>query len=242
MFQITQHDSDIEMVPFSKIGSTHSGKYPKIMRCPYCKTHTDSGYTDKRFFRLSDKFTFFVVVQRCTCCDKLFAGMYTIENGIAGTLGAYPTAAAVDDVDPILADCSPRFAELYQQANACYARGYIDLAGMGFRAALECLVKDFAIKYKNIPKTKAADKHLDKAISEYLGDIPLRNAADVVRMLGNDYSHFKRKYENYDIETLLDYMNTLCSLLIMHIKALNPPLHRSNGNPPAVPHPETSTE
>lgn len=242
MFRPVEQDSSTKMVPFSTIGSTYNGQYLKIMRCPYCKTHTDSGYTDKHFFRLSDKSTFFVVAQQCTCCNKLFAGLYMIENGIPGTLGSYPTAMEVNDVDPILAQCSPHFAELYKQANACYTRGFYDLAGMGFRAALECLVKDFAIKCKGISPDEAAKAGLSEAIKNYLGKDALINAADVVRYLGNDYTHYQRKYEDYDIDTLLDYMNVLCSLLIVQIKALNPPLRRPSKNPPAVSHPETSTE
>ncbi len=216
-----------KLVEFSEIGSSHNGKFPRLMLCPYCKTFVSGGYTDKHFIPINNETTFFTLAQKCAFCDGTFVATYVIKNKATTFLSSFPVIKDESDVDHILAGCSPRFADLYKQSYMCYTNQQFDLAAMGFRSALECLVKDFAIEFLNIPKDEVIKKSLFQAIAEYLKDVELVKSADVVRMLGNDYTHYQRKFTDHDIETLKDYMDILCALLKYKIKALNPPVQSS---------------
>ena len=98
---------------------------------------------------------------------------------------------------------------MYNQALQCEKNGNFELAAVGFRAALEILVKDYAIKELKIDSETVSGKTLFNAIGEYLDEKPLVTSADVIRILGNDYAHYERKYPEHDFEILKEYMERI---------------------------------
>lgn len=191
--------------PMVEIEASGAETFPKLMLCPHCGNPTDSNYAGKHFFVLNDKTkeNFFVLGMKCKICKNVFVAEYVIKNRKVEFINSFPPLKDKQVViDKVLFECSPRFASLYQQSSKCYAQGLTDLAAMGFRSALECLIKDFAIKYTNAPENRVAKMSLSDVIIEFLDEKSIVNSADMVRLLGNDYTHFKRKYEEYDVETL----------------------------------------
>ena len=64
------------------------------------------------------------------------------------------------------------------------------------------------------------------AIAEYLPDVDMSNCADVVRILGNDNTHYERDYENIDFSVLKQYLNIFIDMIDVQIKVENPPVTR----------------
>ncbi len=126
----------------------------------------------------------------------------------------------------ILESVSPRFISSYNQALRAEIRGDIELAAIGYRQALECLVKDYAINECGADKEKVVKTKLFDAISEYLGEKDLVSAADVVRILGNDYAHYERKYPQHDFELLKRYMEIFIKLAETKMLIAHPPVSR----------------
>lgn len=209
------------------INNTHyiDGQYEKPMSCPYCGVFTDAQAKKADFFPLTGEQTAVVVTFKCTRCNKQFIAVYIKENHCY-TLNTIIPIAENDEVHEGLKEVSPEFERIHQQAYRAELRGDIDLAAIGYRTALEVLVKDFAIKVLGEKEEEVARKKLAQAIEDYSGSIELLSTSDVVRMLSNDYTHYLKKYENISFETLKHYYNVTIAAFGMRYDARHPPVHR----------------
>lgn len=97
---------------------------------------------------------------------------------------------------------SPLYVEVSGQAVAAEAYGLDQIAGVGFRKALEFLVKDFCVS-KNPGKAEEIKKSLlGTCISEFVDDTNVKQCAKLATWLGNDETHYVRKWEEKDIRDL----------------------------------------
>lgn len=99
---------------------------------------------------------------------------------------------------------SPRFVEIYQQALTSEYLGLHQLTGIGLRKSLEFLVKDYAISLNPDKAGLIATKPLAACIAEYISDNNVRECAKRAAWLGNDETHFARRWEDRDIDDLKD--------------------------------------
>ncbi len=105
---------------------------------------------------------------------------------------------------------SPTFAEVYNQALVSEAFELSQLTGIGLRKALEFLIKDFAItridededEEKKKKEEKIRAMFLGPCINEYINDPRLKATAHRASWLGNDETHYTRRWEDKDIKDL----------------------------------------
>lgn len=126
----------------------------------------------------------------------------------------------------ILSQISPRFILSYNQALRAESVGDIELSAIGYRQALECLIKDYAITELNADKNTVIKQSLFEAIEIYLKESELISVADVVRILGNDYAHYDRKYPQHDFKLLKTYMDIFIKMIEAKILIAHPPVSR----------------
>lgn len=201
-------------------------KYNKVSTCPYCGISTDATQVslyplDITNGRIVD------VTYKCTSCDKIFHVSYKkfTEEENYQPFSVFPNFTGRKFSEHIT-NTSSRFVKLYNQAyKAEYDCNY-ELAGCGYRNALEVLIKDYAINVLNVPKKEVKDKKLYRAIETYLPDVDMSNCADVVRILGNDNTHYERDYENIDFQVLKQYLDIFIDMIDVKIKISNPPVSR----------------
>lgn len=139
----------------------------------------------------------------------------------------YPNMTFVPYRNDILTSISERFIDMYNQALQSEFVGNIELAAIGYRSALEILVKDFAINELCKDPTDVSKKTLCTAIDEYLSQPDLVNTADVIRILGNDYTHYQRKYPEHDFELLKGYMEIFLKQIEVQFMIKHPPVSRT---------------
>ena len=65
-----------------------------------------------------------------------------------------------------------------------------------------------------------------KAIEDYLPNESLIKSADVVRILGNDNTHYTRKYPDLDLPTLKKYLKYFIDIIERECDLSNPPVSR----------------
>ena len=116
---------------------------------------------------------------------------------------------------------------MYNQSLKAESNGHYELAAIGFRTSLEILIKDYAITELNLSEDDVAKKNLFNAISEYLNQDNLIKTADVIRILGNDFTHYERKYPEHDFELLKGYMNIFVKQIEVQYMVNHPPVSRS---------------
>lgn len=207
--------------------SNYIGRYNKPATCPHCGFGTDATFLNKTVFDFESKFLLLATC-KCTSCQKTFFFLCEREpKGDGKFIYMHPSISFSPFKSNILEKISPRFIEMYNQSlQAEFAKSY-DLAAIGFRTSLEILIKDFAITELYIPEDEAAKKTLCDAISSYLGQTDLLKTADVVRILGNDHTHYKRKYPQHDFDLLKGYMDIFLKQIKVQYMIKHPPVSRS---------------
>lgn len=106
----------------------------------------------------------------------------------------------------IFPDCiekmSPQFCAIYNDAAAAESRGLKEVVGSGYRKSLEFLVKDFLISEHPADAEKIKKAWLGDLIRDKIEDVNIKSCAERAAWLGNDETHYLRKWEDKDISDL----------------------------------------
>lgn len=93
------------------------------------------------------------------------------------------------------------FVKVYDQALTANSFGLDEIAGMGFRKALEFLVKDYAISLFPNEKEKIKKMHLSDTIDK-INYQPITDIAKPCIKVLNDETHYFRKFERVEVENI----------------------------------------
>lgn len=144
-----------------------------------------------------------------TECRELFIASYAAEpsHPIGHTdqlklVRIEPHCLQDIDVPEELLEVSPTYAEILQQSTHAEIMGFNQIAGMGYRKALEFLVKDYATKLKPDDSEGIKKRSLMSVIKDYLDSKKVIDCAERAAWLGNDETHYIRRHEDHDIEDL----------------------------------------
>ncbi len=145
-------------------------------------------------------------------CARAFIGRYRglYDQGLGdylmelrGTAPHTPPAAAHPDE---VAAVSPRFVSAVAQARAAEAWGLGELAGCGYRRALEFLVRDFCARRSPADVAAIRRKALGHVIEDHVDDPGVRECARRAAWLENDEAHEPRRWQEKDIALLKDLL------------------------------------
>lgn len=174
--------------------------------CPYCSAYIQPHQKSLASVPYNQDNKIHLVTFSAICCNKLFFAIYETSKQAGELLASYPAEKPIP-LSEAINEISPRFIELYNQAFFAEQQNFFELAGSGYRNALEVLIKDFAIDELGEPSQEVCKQNLYDAIGKYLPSIKLSTAADVVRVLGNDFTHYERKYKDVDLDVLKRYLH-----------------------------------
>jgi len=145
-------------------------------------------------------------VFRCTSqkCEELFIATYTIVGGAneCRLHNIAPKNPKKSEFPQTICDISPTFVDIYNQTIAAEAIGLTEIVGIGLRKALEFLIKDFAAKQKPSEGEAIKKVFLGKCIQDYIDDTNVKQCAKRAAWLGNDETHYIRKWEDKDVTDL----------------------------------------
>lgn len=191
------------------------------MLCPVCgvrviPTFLQMSYSEKKGHTMFCRCT-------NTACESTFICKYTRVGTANGTpryelLGVqHDMVLKKEEFSEDIATISPAFVEIYNQAYAAQQLDLTDICGVGYRKALEFLIKDYIISGKTDESEIEAikSKKLGKCINEDVQDANVKEVAKRATWLGNDETHYVRKWEDKDIHSLV----SLIGLVIHWIEA-----------------------
>ena len=84
---------------------------------------------------------------------------------------------------------------------------------MGYRKALEFLIKDYAISLKSNESDKISKMTLSQVIDEFIDNKKIKTLARASAWIGNDETHYQRKHENYDVNHLKSFIQATVSTI-----------------------------
>ena len=162
------------------------------------------------------------ILCQCLFCDEFFALTFKVGNKFdrvnstdlfASTIVPYTYSVFVEyDLPEEMEEFSPAFREIYRQAQKAEAYQLNHVAGIGYRKSLEFLVKDFLINVRRQSHESVDTIPLSQAI-HMLENEKLISLAKAATWIGNDETHFVKKYEDKDIEDMKKYIRALSHYL-----------------------------
>ena len=189
-------------------------KYPDI--CPHCHKHQVPKYISGLKYTIALHGNMIKVVEaffQCTNsdCNKGFIAYYWEGCLIDTSIGTFEKKEFSEIIETI----SPQFSIIYNQAYFAEQNKLHQITGVGYRKALEFLIKDYAIKNNPSEEESIKKELLMQVISRYIDDSNIKNVAKRAVWLGNDETHYIRKWEDKD----LSFLTKLIDLTIHWIEA-----------------------
>jgi hypothetical protein len=171
--------------------------------CPIC--HRAIQPVDQKWDFLIDEGAKRIVERVLRCpkkdCLHLFIARYNVTTGNPNMFlldACVPAEVSDYAFAPELHTISPDFCNIYNQAQKAEQLQLTLVCGPGYRKALEFLVKDYVSLLHPAPedKVKIEKMTLMACIKEYVADPKVKTMAERAAWLGNDETHYVRKWED----------------------------------------------
>lgn len=139
-------------------------------------------------------------------CGHLFIGYYKLENSFYKLIHCQPLKAEPKTFPKEISDVSIGFINIYNQAIQAEVAGLSEICGVGYRKALEFLIKDYVISLQgddneSIDKIKK-NPSIYNIIQTYVENEYIKSTAKRAIWLGNDETHYTRKWTEKQIKDL----------------------------------------
>lgn len=177
-------------------------------KCPICHHLVSIGNPSAKSWIELNKYQ---AVFQCPFkgCWNYFIAYY--EVGVQGdarrelTLKSVQPFNVVNEKSPeIITAISPNFVAIYREATEAKQRGLLQIAGPGFRKAFEFLIKDYAKSKAPTNKHKEIESTFSGTVANnYIVDTRIQAVAKRALWLGNDETHYLRKWEEHNIDDLI---------------------------------------
>ena len=200
--------------------------YETVNKCPICNSSI-APVEKSDFFNSDSKMYFFMF--ECPACNKGFITHYnyTIERKIKNNISynmlklvnSYPKVPELHQFDENIKKLSSNFCEIFNQAYVAEQMNLNEIAGIGYRKALEFLIKDYCIDKNKEQEEKIKKEPLSQVITNYILSDKIRNLAKASIWIGNDETHYVRKYEDKDIKDLKRFISATVAYITYELIA-----------------------
>lgn len=179
--------------------------------CPLCKKHIVGKILYGVYYEDS---SYTYTYNYCPACGEVFIATHA---GYGNVVDCQPNRFVEKTFTDELTALSPQFVKIYNQASAAESSSLDEIAGIGYRKALEFLIKDFAISQNNDDTDKIKNMPLSKCINEYIDNTKIKQLAIKSAWLGNDETHYVRKFEDRDINDMKKFIDALVYFISMDL-------------------------
>lgn len=206
-----------------KISVQHPGYQHEVQvdilpnECPYCHFTIAPAIRSAHFIgEILSQILDLVCKCTNTNCERTFvveyssyhAGQY--EYFYLGILRHKPSTPAI--FTDLVEKLSPGFVEIFNQAKNAEESKLDKIAGMGYRKALEFLIKDYLIM-KDSGKADSVKKSMLGTCIQGIDNTRIKDLAERATWLGNDETHYTRHWVDKDLNDL----KALIRLVVHHI-------------------------
>ena len=183
-------------------------KYPEVSECPLCRKGIQPILLSSMGYQAKNGRISLYLLNTCPLCDGVFTSVYSAPSASASRINdafyrnSYPQRPYPIRFEKGIETISNSFVTIYQQAYAAEQNQLDQIAGIGYRRALEFLVKDYCIfRYPDFEE-KIKNQPLSQCINQYIDYPRLKTVAERAAWLGNDQTHYVQKHTDKDLEDL----------------------------------------
>ena len=182
--------------------------------CPLCGIGNNPTTKEVGWLDIQEGYIF-TLHHRCPACQKyhMTNQEYLNQDDKTTMVLIYPNKV-VSDIDRLFIDHAPRFVEFYSEAIEAEKMGLENIAGTGYRSAIECLIKDYALAFELDTKEYLSDPKFtfNNAIDRYVKDDDLlKSALHFIRIVGNGYTHWN-KSTSISLSQLKNYVDIIIQI------------------------------
>ena len=197
---------------FSAISKTLTIQIPQS--CPLCGIGNNPTTNEVGRLEIQEGYVF-TLHHRCPACKKyhMTNQEYLNQDDKTTMILVYPNKVVID-IDDLFIEHAPRFVEFYSEAVEAEKMGLENIAGTGYRSAIECLIKDYALAFELDDKEYLSDPKLtfNNAIDRYVkNDDLLKGAFHFIRTVGNGYTHWN-KSTSISLPQLKNYVDIIIQI------------------------------
>lgn len=158
------------------------------------------------------------VLHYCQVCGLGFCGIYSQEpdrslGRVYKPVVAIPERSEPLEFDPQIARLSPAFVKIYEEAHAAEKHDLTLICGMGYRKALEFLVKDYLIEKHPQESDTIAKEPLSQSIRR-IDNLQIKTLAERSAWLGNNETHYTKKHDGYSYEDIKAFLEAMTAFIL----------------------------
>lgn len=190
-------------------------------QCPICKT----GYADPPLISYliqsddSVEAPYLYTLYFCPHCEKCFMIKYITlgpyDHFDAEIWEIFPHPNNCTDFPARISNLSSKFVEIYTQAEKAENSGLSEICGLGYRKALEFLLKDFAIHTHPESAEQIKSAPLSQCVKKYISMENIRTLAERSAWLGNDEAHYIKKHNDRDVSDMKSFIEACVYFISM---------------------------
>ncbi|EMJ85530.1 DUF4145 domain-containing protein [Leptospira meyeri] len=169
--------------------------------CPICNRHISPIQVATN---LKDNGNCLEVVYICVNseCKSHFISYFNHTNKGYNYSHSLPKTITEIKFSEEITKTSANFIEIFNQAIAAEQQNLHHIAGVGLRKSLEFLIKDYLISKSPNEEDSIKKELLGNSIRNRITDQNIKSCAERAAWLGNDETHYTKKWENKDIDDL----------------------------------------
>ena len=174
--------------------------------CPVCRHAVEPRRLDGVVPASRNKREMLQIAYQCvrTSCRQMFIATYDRPRDVGNLYlrSVAPKHPKPPEIPKEVAEISPQFVEVMNQSAAAEDYDLLEAAGVGYRKALEFLVKDFCITSNPTEAAAIKSAFLGSVIDKYVDSANIKSCAKRAVWLGNDETHYERRWEGKDLADL----------------------------------------
>jgi len=206
--------------PRNADGSEHNQNYKlsteESLECPFCFHQIEIQFLSGVYWSKDNQIQLFL---KCKRCNNSFIG-YTVFNSgddifhiNSLSKGNHKTRKFQEEISKL----SQNFVKIYGESEFAEQENLTEICGVGYRKALEFLIKDYLTGKFPGQEEEIKNKSLGRCISEMVEDTRIKEIAKRATWLGNDETHYLKKWGDKDLEDLKKLIEITVHFISMEI-------------------------
>lgn len=210
-------------------GEDYQVTYSEISTCPNCKRALAPFPQFGLLHPKEDECLYFSLFDYCSGCKSGILSEYEVMNKPTEYGNGYypdqfqqlsfnysvPSKFFEKEFEESISRLSPQFVKIYNQAFQAESQQLDEIAGLGYRKALEFLIKDFSIHITPDDEASILSMPLSQCIQKYINDPRIETLVRKATWIGNDEAHYLRKHTDRAISDLKAFISASVHFISM---------------------------
>lgn len=195
--------------------------YDEPEQCPLCHFSIAPNRTGDEWYLDSKSRRHLAIFYICPHCFRPFVAHFR-DNSLGTTMSPVldycgPKLYSEQQFDANIQGLSPQFVKIYNQAFEAENQQLDEIAGIGYRKALEFLVKDYCKHMHPGESDEIEHTWLKTCIIKFIPQQSIQTLASRAAWIGNDEAHYTRKHEDRDITDMKNFIQAMVHYIGMEL-------------------------